>query len=72
MPKIPMAVSAAASLKPADGSTHPTGYWAEEAAASHKLLKAVDAEVDLATPAGVRTRLREQGAALKTGAALPM
>jgi putative intracellular protease/amidase len=66
MPKILMVISAATSLKLTDGSTHPTGYWAEEVAASHKVLKAAGAEVDLATPAGVRPTvdalsLSEQG-----------
>ncbi|WP_217143084.1 type 1 glutamine amidotransferase domain-containing protein [Streptomyces sp. AC627_RSS907] len=54
MSKILMVISAATSLKLADGSTHPTGYWAEEVAASHKVLKAAGVGVDFATPAGVR------------------
>ncbi|MEU6878808.1 type 1 glutamine amidotransferase domain-containing protein [Streptomyces sp. NPDC046712] len=54
MSKILMVISAATSLKLADGSTHPTGYWAEEVAASHKILKAAGADVDIATPAGAR------------------
>ncbi|MET9596021.1 type 1 glutamine amidotransferase domain-containing protein [Streptomyces sp. NPDC006516] len=53
MSKILMVLSAATSLKLADGSTHPTGYWAEEVAASHQVLKAAGAKVDIATPAGV-------------------
>ncbi|MEV6330179.1 type 1 glutamine amidotransferase domain-containing protein [Streptomyces sp. NPDC051909] len=66
MSKILMVVSAATTLKLADGSTHPTGYWAEEVAASHKVLKAAGAEVDIATPAGARPTvdalsLSEQG-----------
>jgi putative intracellular protease/amidase len=54
MSKILMVISAADSLKLADGSAHPTGYWAEEVVASHKVLKAAGARVDIATPAGVR------------------
>lgn len=66
MSKILMVVSAATSLKLADGSTHPTGYWAEEVAASHRVLAAAGADVDIATPAGVRPTvdalsLSEQG-----------
>ncbi|MFB7224301.1 type 1 glutamine amidotransferase domain-containing protein [Streptomyces sp. NPDC056227] len=66
MSKILMIISAATSLKLADGSTHPTGYWAEEVAASHKVLKAAGADVDIATPAGVHPTvdalsLSEQG-----------
>ncbi|MFI0965822.1 type 1 glutamine amidotransferase domain-containing protein [Streptomyces sp. NPDC021080] len=54
MPKILMIVSAADHLTLADGSTHPTGFWAEEVAASHKVLRAAGAQVDFATPGAVR------------------
>ncbi|MFD6549913.1 type 1 glutamine amidotransferase domain-containing protein [Streptomyces sp. NPDC058398] len=54
MSKILMIVSAADSLVLADGSTHPTGFWAEEVAASHKVLRAAGAQVDIATPGAVR------------------
>lgn len=54
MAKILMVISGADSMKLADGSTHPTGYWAEEVAASHRVLRAAGAEVDIATPGGVR------------------
>ncbi|GGO93270.1 type 1 glutamine amidotransferase domain-containing protein [Wenjunlia tyrosinilytica] len=54
MSKILMVVSSADSLKLADGSVHPTGYWAEEVAASHKVLRNGGAQVDIATPGGVR------------------
>ncbi|MFF4755427.1 type 1 glutamine amidotransferase domain-containing protein [Streptomyces sp. NPDC002514] len=73
MSKILMVVSAATSLKLADGSTHPTGYWAEEVAASHKVLKEAGAQVDIATPGGVRPTvdalsLSEQGGVSKDDA----
>jgi putative intracellular protease/amidase len=54
MSKILMVVSGADSLKLSDGSSHPTGYWAEELAASHEVLRAAGHEVDIATPGGVR------------------
>ncbi|MFF3448589.1 type 1 glutamine amidotransferase domain-containing protein [Streptomyces sp. NPDC002667] len=54
MSKILMIVSAADRLVLADGSTHPTGFWAEEVAASHKVLRAAGAQVDIATPGAVR------------------
>lgn len=54
MSKILMIVSAADSLVLADGSTHPTGFWAEEVAVSHKVLRAAGAQVDIATPGAVR------------------
>ncbi|MFJ5774201.1 type 1 glutamine amidotransferase domain-containing protein [Streptomyces sp. NPDC093094] len=54
MSKILMVVSGAGTLELADGSTHPTGYWAEEVAASHQVLTAEGADVVIATPGGVR------------------
>lgn len=53
MPKILMILSAATDLRLADGTLHPTGYWAEEVAASHRVLTDSGADVDLATPGGV-------------------
>jgi putative intracellular protease/amidase len=53
MARILMIVSAADSLTLADGTAHPTGFWAEELAASHRLLRESGAEVDIATPGGV-------------------
>jgi putative intracellular protease/amidase len=66
MSKILMVISAASSLKLADGTTHPTGYWAEEVAASHQVLTDAGATVDIATPGGVQPTvdalsLSEQG-----------
>ncbi|WP_129788660.1 type 1 glutamine amidotransferase domain-containing protein [Promicromonospora panici] len=52
MPKILMVISAANSLRLADGTPHPTGYWAEEVAASHRVLAAAGVSVDIATPGG--------------------
>jgi putative intracellular protease/amidase len=54
MAKILMVLSGADSLTLADGTTHPTGYWAEEVAASHQVLRAAGVKVDIATPGGVR------------------
>lgn len=54
MSKILMVISGADRLAMADGSTHPTGYWAEEVAASHEVLTAGGADVEVATPGGVR------------------
>ncbi|MET8563892.1 type 1 glutamine amidotransferase domain-containing protein [Streptomyces flaveolus] len=66
MSKILMVISAATTLRLADGSAHPTGYWAEEVAASHRVLKAAGVEVDIATPGGAKPTvdalsLSEQG-----------
>ncbi|AJP04236.1 thiamine biosynthesis protein ThiJ [Streptomyces cyaneogriseus subsp. noncyanogenus] len=54
MAKILMIVSAADTLVLADGTAHPTGYWAEEVAASHRVLVEAGHQVDIATPAGAR------------------
>ncbi|MFE3138213.1 type 1 glutamine amidotransferase domain-containing protein [Streptomyces scopuliridis] len=54
MAKILMIISGADTLTLADGTAHPTGYWAEEVAASHKVLREAGAEIDFATPGGVR------------------
>jgi putative intracellular protease/amidase len=53
MAKILMVLSAADSLTLADGTAHPTGYWAEEVAVSHRTLREAGVEVDIATPGGV-------------------
>ena len=38
----------------ADGTRHPTGYWAEEFVVPHRTFRAQGADVDIATPGGVR------------------
>ena len=48
-----MVVSGADSLTLADGSSHPTGYWAEEVVESVRVLREAGVEVTLATPGGV-------------------
>ncbi|MCD0486204.1 type 1 glutamine amidotransferase domain-containing protein [Streptacidiphilus sp. ASG 303] len=37
----------------ADGTPHPTGFWAEELAAPHRVLREAGCEVTIATPGGV-------------------
>lgn len=37
----------------ADGTLHPTGYWAEELATPHRLFRAAGFDVTVATPGGV-------------------
>jgi putative intracellular protease/amidase len=53
MKKLLMVVSAADSLTLADGSSHPTGFWAEEVVESVRVLREAGVEVTLATPGGV-------------------
>ncbi|MFE0549004.1 type 1 glutamine amidotransferase domain-containing protein [Streptomyces pilosus] len=54
MAQILMIISAADTLALADRSTHATGYWAEEVAASHKVLTEAGHTVRIATPGGAR------------------
>ncbi|MEJ1195135.1 type 1 glutamine amidotransferase domain-containing protein [Pseudarthrobacter sp. CCNWLW207] len=52
MSRILMVVSAADSLELADGTQHPTGFWAEELVVAHRSLKASGADITIATPGG--------------------
>lgn len=54
MARILMIVSAADHIRLTDGTDHPTGFWAEELAESHRVLRAAGHVVDVATPGGVR------------------
>ncbi|MCG2620832.1 type 1 glutamine amidotransferase domain-containing protein [Arthrobacter sp. I2-34] len=54
MSRILMVVSAADSLTMKDGTRHPTGYWAEELAVSHRLLREAGHSIDIATPGGAK------------------
>jgi putative intracellular protease/amidase len=49
-----MVVTGASSWTLANGSAHPTGYWAEELIAPHKVFNAAGWDVDIATPAAVK------------------
>ncbi|NGY64484.1 type 1 glutamine amidotransferase domain-containing protein [Lentzea sp. NEAU-D13] len=53
MKKLLMVVSGADSLTLADGTSHPTGYWAEEVVESVRVLREAGVEVTVATPGGV-------------------
>lgn len=52
MSKILMAVTAADSLTLADGTAHPTGFWAEELVVAHRELTRAGHDVLIATPGG--------------------
>ncbi|PWK77487.1 putative intracellular protease/amidase [Lentzea atacamensis] len=53
MKKLLMVVSGADSLTLADGTSHPTGFWAEEVVESVRVLREAGVEVTVATPGGV-------------------
>ncbi|MCK9794348.1 type 1 glutamine amidotransferase domain-containing protein [Isoptericola sp. 4D.3] len=54
MARILMIVTAADSLTLADGSAHPTGFWAEELVVAHRTLSDAGHEIVVATPGGRR------------------
>ncbi|HEX6347400.1 type 1 glutamine amidotransferase domain-containing protein [Umezawaea sp.] len=54
MTKALMVVSGADALVLADGTSHPTGFWAEEVVESLRVLREAGVEVAVATPGGVR------------------
>lgn len=53
MKKLLMVVSGADSLTLADGTSHPTGFWAEEVVESVRVLREAGVSVTVATPGGV-------------------
>ncbi|MFJ3309515.1 type 1 glutamine amidotransferase domain-containing protein [Streptomyces sp. NPDC086549] len=57
MTKILFVVSAADHWTLNDGTTHPTGYWAEELATPHKIFAEAGWEITIATPGGVAPTL---------------
>ena len=59
MKKALFVVSAADHWTLADGSTHPTGYWAEELAVPHRMFREAGWQVDIATPGGVAPTVDE-------------
>lgn len=52
MTRILMIVTAAESIELADGTSHPTGFWAEELVVAHRTLSSAGAEITIATPGG--------------------
>jgi putative intracellular protease/amidase len=54
MNRVLMILSAADQLILADGTDHPTGFWAEEVVTPHRALTEAGVAVDVATPAGRR------------------
>ena len=54
MSHILMIVTGANSLTLADGTEHPTGFWAEELVVAHRDLTRAGHTITLATPGGVR------------------
>lgn len=52
MSNILMVVTAADSLTLADGTAHPTGYWAEELVVAHRDLAQAGHAITIATPGG--------------------
>lgn len=59
MAKVLMVVSGASHWTQADGSRHPSGFWAEELVVPHQVLTGAGHTVDIATPEG-RTPTADQ------------
>src|SRR6202012_1217735 len=53
MTSVLIVVSAATHWTLNDGTSHPTGYWAEELAQPHKIFAAAGWDITIATPGGV-------------------
>lgn len=53
MPSALFVVTAATHWTLADGTLHPTGYWAEELAEPHRIFREAGYEITIATPGGV-------------------
>ncbi|BBJ46343.1 hypothetical protein SSPO_090610 [Streptomyces antimycoticus] len=53
MAKILFVMTGADQWTLADGTKHPTGYWADEAVAPYEAFKAAGHEITVATPGGV-------------------
>ena len=52
-----------------DGSVHPSGYWAEEVAAPHRLFSEAGWHITIATPGGKTPTLDQLSLSLKGGSA---
>ncbi|MHA6758516.1 type 1 glutamine amidotransferase domain-containing protein [Streptacidiphilus sp. PAMC 29251] len=53
MTSVLFVVTGATGWTLADGTTHPTGYWAEELAEPHRIFREADFDITVATPGGV-------------------
>ncbi|WP_410668018.1 type 1 glutamine amidotransferase domain-containing protein [Amycolatopsis sp. cmx-4-68] len=62
MSKILIVMSAASTWERTDGSSYPTGYWAEELAAPHEKFVEAGYTVDFASPGGVVQPLDQHSA----------
>ncbi|GGQ59166.1 hypothetical protein GCM10010216_21450 [Streptomyces flaveolus] len=59
MIRVLFVVSAADGWTLADGTVHPTGYWAEEVAEPHRVFREAGWDITVATPGGVAPTLDE-------------
>jgi putative intracellular protease/amidase len=60
--RILIVMSAASAWERSDGSSYPTGYWAEELAAPHEKFVEAGYTVDFASPGGVLQPLDQHSA----------
>jgi len=59
MPKMLFVVTGADTWTLADGTAHPTGYWAEELVAAHRAFRDARFDITLTTPGGVTPTVDE-------------
>lgn len=59
MTRVLFVISAADGWTLADGTVHPTGYWAEEVAEPHRVFSEAGWQITIATPGGVAPTLDE-------------
>ncbi|AJE83656.1 MULTISPECIES: type 1 glutamine amidotransferase domain-containing protein [Streptomyces] len=67
MTRVLFVISAATGWTLADGSVHPTGYWAEEVAEPHRVFREAGWDLTVATPGGVAPTLDELSLGLAGG-----
>ena len=67
MPRVLFVISAADRWTLADGSTHPTGYWAEEVATPHRVFRDAGWDITLATPGGARPTVDKKSLGIAGG-----
>jgi putative intracellular protease/amidase len=69
MTRVLFVVTAADRWTLNDGSVHPSGYWAEEVAAPHRLFSEAGWHITIATPGGKTPTLDQLSLSLKGGSA---
>jgi putative intracellular protease/amidase len=59
MSRVLLVLTGASAWTLADGSKHPTGFWAEELIAPHKIFRDAGWDIEIASPGGVKPTVDE-------------